>query len=54
MRRWGFARARLRTPEGGPAERFYEATGWRFAGGRYFRDDVGLWMVIYEKRLSVP
>jgi GNAT superfamily N-acetyltransferase len=52
MRSRGFTRAMLRTPEWAPARRFYEAIGWRESGGREFRDDFGMWVIVYEKQLD--
>jgi GNAT superfamily N-acetyltransferase len=51
MRSRGFRQALLRTPEGAPARRFYEAVGWTGTGEREFRHDFGMWVVHYEKQL---
>jgi GNAT superfamily N-acetyltransferase len=47
MRQAGFARARLNTPVGAPAERFYAARGWQRAGGERWHETVGLPSVGY-------
>jgi len=43
--------ARLWTPEGGPARRFYEAHGWRRDGRSKWQDRLELDIVGYEKPL---
>ena len=52
MRRRGYVREQLWTPNGAPAERFYVAQGWRLDGRREWHPWVGLEMVGYGKALS--
>lgn len=47
----GYRLARLWTPEGAPACRFYEAHGWRHDGRRMWHDRFRLHHIGYEKRL---
>jgi GNAT superfamily N-acetyltransferase len=51
MRQAGYARARLNTPEGAPAERFYVAQGWRRDGRERWHETVGLPSVGYAREL---
>jgi GNAT superfamily N-acetyltransferase len=51
MRSRAYGAARLWTPEGAPAERFYVAHGWRRDGRSGWDDWLGLQMVGYAKRL---
>jgi GNAT superfamily N-acetyltransferase len=51
MRREGYVRARLNTPEGAPAERFYAARGWHRDGGVEWHDVVQLPSVGYAIEL---
>ena len=51
MRTRGYDSARLWTPEGAPAERFYAAHGWRRDGQSGWDGWLGLQMVGYAKRL---
>jgi GNAT superfamily N-acetyltransferase len=51
MRSRGCGAARLWTPEGAPAERFYAAQGWRRDGRSAWDGWLGLAMVGYAKRL---
>jgi GNAT superfamily N-acetyltransferase len=51
MRSRGYGAARLWTPEGAPAERFYAARGWRRDGRSGWDGWLGLRMVGYAKRL---
>jgi GNAT superfamily N-acetyltransferase len=51
MREAGFVRARLNTPVGAPAERFYVARGWRRDGGERWHETVGLPSVGYVRDL---
>jgi GNAT superfamily N-acetyltransferase len=44
--------ASLETPEQGPARAFYERHGWEANGKREFKDDLGMWEVEYETRLT--
>ena len=48
----GFARERLWTPLGAPAEQFYRAQGWKLDGRREWHPWVGLEMVGYTKELA--
>ena len=48
----GYRLARLWTPEGAPAGRFYEAHGWRHDGRRMWHDRFRLHEIGYEKRLK--
>jgi GNAT superfamily N-acetyltransferase len=52
MRGRGYVRARLWTPSGAPAEKFYAAQGWRLDGRREWHPWVGLEMAGYAKALS--
>jgi GNAT superfamily N-acetyltransferase len=52
MRRRGYERERLWTPNGAPAEKFYVAQGWRLDGRREWHPWVGLEMVGYAKALT--
>jgi GNAT superfamily N-acetyltransferase len=52
MRARGYARERLWTPSGAPAERFYVSLGWRRDGRREWHRWVGLEMVGYAKDLA--
>jgi GNAT superfamily N-acetyltransferase len=52
MRRRGYVREQLWTPNGAPAEKFYLAQGWRLDGRREWHPWVGLEMVGYSKALS--
>jgi GNAT superfamily N-acetyltransferase len=51
MRAEGFVRARLNTPEGAPAERFYAAHGWQRGGGPRWHAVVQLQSVEYTIEL---
>jgi GNAT superfamily N-acetyltransferase len=51
MRSRGDRAARLWTPQGAPAERFYAAQGWRRDGRAGWHPWLGLQMVGYAKRL---
>jgi GNAT superfamily N-acetyltransferase len=51
MRAGGFERARLNTPEGAPAERFYAAHGWTRGGGSRWHRVVRLQSVEYTIEL---
>jgi GNAT superfamily N-acetyltransferase len=51
MRSRGYARERLWTPNGAPAEKFYLARGWRLDGRREWHPWAGLEMVGYAKAL---
>jgi GNAT superfamily N-acetyltransferase len=51
MRERGFERGQLRTTEGVPARRFYEARGWSATGQSWYHEVFGMTMVGYEKRL---
>jgi GNAT superfamily N-acetyltransferase len=51
MRSRGYGAARLWTPEGAPAERFYAAHGWRRDVRSGWDGWLGLQMVGYAKRL---
>jgi GNAT superfamily N-acetyltransferase len=51
MRGRGYGAARLWTPEGAPAERFYAARGWRRDGRSGWDGWLGLHMVGYATRL---
>ncbi len=51
MRERGFARARLWTPDGAPAERFYRTLGWEPDGRRAWNEWLGLQVVGYGKRV---
>ena len=48
----GYRLARLWTPEGAPARRFYEVNGWRHDGRRMWHDRFRLHHIGYEKRLT--
>jgi GNAT superfamily N-acetyltransferase len=48
----GFPLACLWTPEGAPAERFYERAGWAPDGRRSWHPQLDLTVVGYEKRLG--
>jgi GNAT superfamily N-acetyltransferase len=50
----GYRDARLWTPDGAPAERFYRARGWSSDGRRGFNDWLGMAMVGYAKTLARP
>jgi GNAT superfamily N-acetyltransferase len=52
MREAGYRTARLFTPEGSPAERFYGARGWRATGERDWLEELGLNVVAYTKPLA--
>ena len=52
MRARGHHFARLWTPEGAPACRFYERLGWRPERRRDWFEPLGLYVVGYEKPLS--
>jgi GNAT superfamily N-acetyltransferase len=52
MRRRGYEREQLWTPNGAPAEKFYVAQGWRLDGRREWHPWVGLEMVGYAKALT--
>ena len=52
MRERGYRLARLWTPEGAPARRFYEAHEWRHDGRRMWHDRFRLHHIGYEKRLT--
>jgi GNAT superfamily N-acetyltransferase len=48
----GFASAQLWTPEGAPARRFYEASGWSIVNGaRLHMPELNLPLVMYETAL---
>jgi GNAT superfamily N-acetyltransferase len=47
----GFASAQLWTPEGAPARRFYEASGWTVTGDRLHMPELNLPLVRYETTL---
>jgi GNAT superfamily N-acetyltransferase len=48
----GFASAQLWTPEGAPARRFYEASGWSVVdGARLHMPELNLPLVMYETAL---
>jgi GNAT superfamily N-acetyltransferase len=47
----GYRLARLWTPDGAPAQRFYEEAGWLPDGRRSWHPFVGLPIVGYQKRL---
>ena len=48
----GFASAQLWTPEGAPARRFYEASGWTVVdGARLHMPELNLPLVMYETAL---
>jgi GNAT superfamily N-acetyltransferase len=48
----GFASAQLWTPEGAPARRFYEASGWTVVdGARLHMPELNLPLVMYETEL---
>ncbi len=47
----GYVREQLWTPKGAPAERFYEARGWRRDGRDEWHPWVGLGMVGYARNL---
>jgi GNAT superfamily N-acetyltransferase len=48
----GFTSAQLWTPEGAPARRFYEASGWTVVGGaRLHMPELNLPLVMYETAL---
>jgi GNAT superfamily N-acetyltransferase len=51
MRQAGVDRARLNTPVGAPAERFYAARGWRRDGREQWHEVVGLPSVGYALEL---
>jgi GNAT superfamily N-acetyltransferase len=51
MRTRGYGAARLWTPTGAPAERFYAARGWRPDGRSVWDGWLGLQLVGYAKRL---
>ena len=51
MRERGYHLARLWTPEGAPARRFYKTHGWRHDGRRMWHDWLQLHHVGYEKQL---
>jgi GNAT superfamily N-acetyltransferase len=51
MRDARYARARLMTVEGAPAEAFYRAQGWRRDGRRSFHQLLGLTVVGYGRKL---
>jgi GNAT superfamily N-acetyltransferase len=44
----GFASAQLWTPEGAPARRFYEASGWTLTGATLHMAELNLPLVMYE------
>ncbi len=44
----GFASAQLWTPEGAPARRFYEASGWTVTGATLHMPELNLPLVMYE------
>jgi GNAT superfamily N-acetyltransferase len=52
MREQGYRVARLWTPEGAPAQGFYEATGWSKDGRSGWHEGLRLPIVGYEKRLA--
>jgi len=52
MREQGCRLARLWTPEGAPAQGFYEATGWSEDGRSGWHEGLRLPIVGYEKRLA--
>ena len=51
MRKRGFGRATLRTPEWAPARRFYEAQGWAKTHVREYAEGWDMWTIRYEKSL---
>jgi GNAT superfamily N-acetyltransferase len=51
MRAAGYRRARLSTPEGAPAERFYRAHGWSRTGAPRWHSVLALWSVDYAREL---
>jgi GNAT superfamily N-acetyltransferase len=51
MREQGYGWARLSTPEGAPAERFYRAQGWERTGEGRWHALLGLTSVDYARRL---
>ena len=51
MRKRGFGRATLRTPEWAPAGRFYEAQGWAKTDVREYAEGWDMWTIRYEKSL---
>lgn len=51
MREGGYQVARLFTPDGSPAERFYDAQGWRPSGQRDWLGELGMDVVAYTKVL---
>jgi GNAT superfamily N-acetyltransferase len=52
MRSRGYLREQLWTPAGAPAERFYDALGWRRDARQEFHPWAGLEMVGYVKDLA--
>jgi GNAT superfamily N-acetyltransferase len=52
MRARGYVREQLWTPDGAPAERFYQARGWCRDGRREWHPWVGLYVVGYARELS--
>jgi GNAT superfamily N-acetyltransferase len=51
MREQGYRRARLSTPQGAPAERFYRAQGWQRTGDARWHALLGLASVDYAREL---
>lgn len=51
MRERQFHTGWLRTPERAPARRFYEQMGWAATGESWYREDFGMTVIGYEKRL---
>ena len=47
----GFESAQLWTPEGAPARRFYEASGWTANGNTLHMPELNLPLVMYERPL---
>lgn len=47
----GFTSAQLWTPEGAPARRFYEASGWTVTGDTLHMPELNLPLVMYETAL---
>jgi hypothetical protein len=48
MKEAGFTTAQLWTPEGAPARRFYEASGWTVTGATLHMPELNLPLVMYE------
>jgi GNAT superfamily N-acetyltransferase len=51
MREAGFTSVQLWTPDGAPAQRFYEAAGWTLTGRRLHMQEMNLQLVMYELSL---